>query len=107
RGGRGGRGGRDGRGGRGGQGGQGGEFSFVIGNWTGQFDELITSDLYNLSFYLIQIKMMKLTLIQRWQSFPKIHTLRKYVVPDCLRHSPIHSGKETSHRVQSLGLFRQ
>ena len=24
------------------------EFSFVIGNWTGQFDELITSDLYNL-----------------------------------------------------------
>ena len=25
-----------------------GEFSFVIGNWTGQFDELITSDLYNL-----------------------------------------------------------
>ena len=41
-----------------------GEFSFVIGNWTGQFDELITSDLYNLSFYLIQIKMMKLTLIQ-------------------------------------------
>ena len=29
------------------------------------------------------------------------------VVPDCLRHSPIHSGKEPSHRVQSLGLFRQ
>ena len=25
-----------------------GEFSFVIGNWTEQFDELITSDLYNL-----------------------------------------------------------
>ena len=25
-----------------------GEFSFVIGNWTGQFDELITSVLYNL-----------------------------------------------------------
>ena len=25
-----------------------GEFSFVIGSWTGQFDELITSDLYNL-----------------------------------------------------------
>ena len=25
-----------------------GEFSFVIGNWTGPFDELITSDLYNL-----------------------------------------------------------
>ena len=25
-----------------------GEFSFVIGNCTGQFDELITSDLYNL-----------------------------------------------------------
>ena len=24
------------------------EFSFVTGNWTGQFDELITSDLYNL-----------------------------------------------------------
>ena len=24
------------------------EFSFVISNWTGQFDELITSDLYNL-----------------------------------------------------------
>ena len=23
------------------------EFSFVIGNWTGQFDELMTSDLYN------------------------------------------------------------
>ena len=41
-----------------------GEFSFVIGNWTGQFDELITSELYNLSFYLVQIKMMKLTLIQ-------------------------------------------
>ena len=29
------------------------------------------------------------------------------VVPDCLRHSPIHGGKEPSHRVQSLGLFRQ
>ena len=29
------------------------------------------------------------------------------VVPDCLRHSPIHGGKELSHRVQSLGLFRQ
>ena len=29
------------------------------------------------------------------------------VVPDCLRHSPIHGGKEHSHRVQSLGLFRQ
>ena len=25
-----------------------GEFSFVIGNWIEQFDELITSDLYNL-----------------------------------------------------------
>ena len=25
-----------------------GEFSFVIGKWTGQFDELITSDLYDL-----------------------------------------------------------
>ena len=25
-----------------------GEFSFVIGNWTGQFDELIASNLYNL-----------------------------------------------------------
>ena len=37
------------------------EFSFVIVNWTGQFDELITSGLYNLSFYLIQIKMMTLT----------------------------------------------
>ena len=24
------------------------ELSFVIGNWTGQFDELIPSDLYNL-----------------------------------------------------------
>ena len=24
------------------------EFSFVIGKWTEQFDELITSDLYNL-----------------------------------------------------------
>ena len=24
------------------------EFSFVISNWTGQFDELITSDLYDL-----------------------------------------------------------
>ena len=29
------------------------------------------------------------------------------VVPDCLRYSPIHGGKEPSHRVQSLGLFRQ
>ena len=28
-------------------------------------------------------------------------------VPDCLRHSPIHGGKEPSHRLQSLGLFRQ
>ena len=24
------------------------EFTFVVGNWAGQFDELITSDLYNL-----------------------------------------------------------
>ena len=24
------------------------EFSFVTGNWTGQFDELMSSDLYNL-----------------------------------------------------------
>ena len=24
------------------------EFSFAIGYWTGQFDELMTSDLYNL-----------------------------------------------------------
>ena len=24
------------------------EFSFVIGNWTGQFDELMKSDLYNI-----------------------------------------------------------
>ena len=29
------------------------------------------------------------------------------VVPDCLRHSPIHGGKEPSYRIQSLGLFRQ
>ena len=29
------------------------------------------------------------------------------VVPDCLRHSPIHGGKEPSHQVQSLGLIRQ
>ena len=29
------------------------------------------------------------------------------VVLDCLRHSPIHGGKEPSHRVQSLGLLRQ
>ena len=29
------------------------------------------------------------------------------VVPDCLRHLPIHGGKEPSHRVQSLGFFRQ
>ena len=29
------------------------------------------------------------------------------VVPDYLQHSPIHGGKEPSHRVQSLGLFRQ
>lgn len=29
------------------------------------------------------------------------------VVPDCLRHSPIHGGKEPSHRVQSLRLFTQ
>ena len=29
------------------------------------------------------------------------------VVPHCLRHSPIHGGKEPSHRVQSLELFRQ
>ena len=29
------------------------------------------------------------------------------VVPDCLRHSPVHGGKEPSHRVQSLGLLRQ
>ena len=27
------------------------EFSFVIGNWTGQFDELMSSDLYNLPYY--------------------------------------------------------
>ena len=31
----------------------------------------------------------------------------KNVVPNCLRHSPIHGGKEPSHRVQSLELFRQ
>ena len=37
-------------------------FSFVIGNWTRQFDELITSDLYNL--LPNPDKMMKLTLIQ-------------------------------------------
>ena len=29
------------------------------------------------------------------------------LVPDCLRHSPIHGGKEPSHRVQSLRLFTQ
>ena len=29
------------------------------------------------------------------------------VVPDCPRHSPIHGGKEPSHRVQSVGLCRQ
>ena len=29
------------------------------------------------------------------------------VVPDCLRHSPIHGGKDPSHQVQSVGLFRQ
>ena len=29
------------------------------------------------------------------------------VVPDCLRHSTIDGGKELSHRVQFLGLFRQ
>ena len=29
------------------------------------------------------------------------------LVPDCLLHSPIYGGKEPSHRVQSLGLFRQ
>ena len=29
------------------------------------------------------------------------------VVQDCLRHSPIHGGKEPSHRVQYLGIFRQ
>ena len=29
------------------------------------------------------------------------------MVPDCLRHLPIHGGKEPIHRVQSLGLFRQ
>ena len=38
------------------------EFSFVIGNWTGQFDELMTPDLYNLLSN--PEKMVKLTLIQ-------------------------------------------
>ena len=38
------------------------EFSFVIGNWTGQFDELMTPDLYNLLSN--PDKMVKLTLIQ-------------------------------------------
>ena len=30
------------------------ELSFVIGNWTGQFDELMTQT--SITFYLIQIK---------------------------------------------------
>ena len=38
------------------------EFSFVIANWTGQFDELMTPDLYNLLSN--PDKMVKLTLIQ-------------------------------------------
>ena len=38
------------------------ELSFVIGNWTGQFDELMTPDLYNLLSN--PDKMVKLTLIQ-------------------------------------------
>ena len=37
------------------------EFSFVIGKWTGQFDELMTPDLYNLLSN--PDKMVKLTLI--------------------------------------------
>ena len=31
----------------------------------------------------------------------------KNVVPNCLRHLPIHGGKEPNHPLQSLGLFGQ
>ena len=45
--------------------------------------------------------------IQEVAKCSKISIPSENLVPDCLLHSPIYGGKEPSHRVQSLGLFRQ